>query len=152
MFYCFQVVIVGGYSDNYLFYNSQVTSREIIGLVLAGNLQASSTIITGGTKLESLENLHDSIQRLKNCDIPKESSFSLMFSCFSRGSMTYGCENAESSAFREMFPHATLAGFYGSASFGCDREKLKLRGLEPGGRDFLHIDASVLCLGSLTQS
>ncbi|XP_068710264.1 F-box only protein 22-like [Montipora foliosa] len=146
------VLIVGGYSDSYLFYNSEVTSREIIGLVFAGNLQASSTVITGGTKLESLKNLHDSIQSLVNCDVQKDETFSLMFSCFSRGSMTYGYEHAEYIALREVFPHTALAGFYGTAAFGCDREKLKLRGLKPGGRDFLHIDASVLCLGSLVQS
>lgn len=145
----FQVVIVGGYSDNYLFYNSEVTSREIIGLVLAGNLKSSSTVITGSTRVESLENLHDSIQRLESCEVPKQSCFSLMFSCFSRGTMTYGYENAESLAFRETFPHAALAGFFGTAAFGCDIEKLKSRGLKPGGRDFLHIDASVLCLTSL---
>ena len=140
---------MGGYSDNYLFYNTEVTSREIIGLVFAGDLQASSTVITGATKIESMENLYDSIQSLANCDVPKNATFSLMFSCYSRGSMTYGYEHAECITLREAFPRTALAGFYGTASFGCDREKLKLRGLKPGGRDFLHVDASVLCLGSL---
>ena len=68
----YQVVIVGGYSDNYLFYNSEVTSREIIGLVLAGSLQSSSTVVTGSNKVESFENLHDSIQRLENSGFPKK--------------------------------------------------------------------------------
>lgn len=145
-------MIVGGYSDNYLFYNSEVTSREIIGLVLAGNLQSTSSVVTGGTKNESLENLCESIQLLANSDISKENTFSLMFSCFSRGSMTYGHENAESLAMGDAFPNAPLVGFYGTAAFGCDGERLKLRGIKPGGRDFLHIDASVLCLNSLMQS
>lgn len=147
----YQVVIVGGYSDNYLFYNSEVTSREIIGLVLAGSLQSSSTVVTGSNKVESFENLHDSIQRLENSGLPKENSFSLTFSCFSRGSMTYGYDNAECLAFRQTFPHSNLAGFVGTAAFGCDTEKLKSRGLKPGGRDFLHIDATVFCLNSLAQ-
>ena len=73
------MVIVGGYSDSYLFYNTEVTTREIIGLVLAGNLQSSSVIITGGTKMESTDNLYDSIHRLDSSSVPKEDSFSLMF-------------------------------------------------------------------------
>ena len=143
------MVIVGGYSDSYLFYNTEVTTREIIGLVLAGNLQSSSTIITGGMLVESLENLHDAIKRLDNSDVPKENSFSLMFSCFSRGSMTYGYENAQCLSLSEAFPRTPVVGFFGTAAFGCDREKLKTRGLKPGGRDFLHLDATVLCLTSL---
>lgn len=143
------MVIVGGYSDSYLFYNTEVTTREIIGLVLAGDLQSSSTIITGGTLVESFENLHDAIKRLDNSDVPKESSFSLMFSCFSRGSMTYGYENAQSLSFEQTFPKTPVVGFFGTAAFGCDREKLKTKGLKPGGRDFLHLDATVLCLTSL---
>lgn len=143
------MVIVGGYSDSYLFYNTEVTTREIIGLVLAGDLQSSSTVITGGTLVESFENLHDAIKRLDNSDVPKESSFSLMFSCFSRGSMTYGYENAQSLSFEETFPRTPVVGFFGTAAFGCDREKLKTKGLKPGGRDFLHLDATVLCLTSL---
>lgn len=143
------MVIVGGYSDSYLFYNTEVTTREIIGLVLAGDLQSSSTVITGGTLVESFENLHDAIKRLDNSDVPKESSFSLMFSCFSRGSMTYGYENAQSLSFEETFPRTPVVGFFGTAAFGCDREKLKTKGLKPGGRDFLHPDATVLCLTSL---
>ena len=145
----FQVVIVGGYSDSYLFYNTEVTTREIIGLVIAGNVHSSSVTITGGTKMESVENLYDSIQRLDNSTIPKENSFSLMFSCFSRGIMTYGYENAQSLAFNDTFPSKPVVGFFGTAAFGCDREKLKSRGLKPGGRDFLHVDATVLCLTSL---
>lgn len=143
------MVIVGGYSDSYLFYNTEVTTREIIGLVLAGDLQSSSTVITGGTLVESFENLHDAIKRLDNSDVPKESSFSLMFSCFSRGSMTYGYENAQSLSFEQTFPKTPVVGFFGTAAFGCDREKLKTKGLKPGGRDFLHLDATVLCLTSL---
>jgi len=143
------VVIVGGYSDSYLFYNTEVTTREIIGLVLAGNLQCSSSVITGGMLVESLENLHDAIKRLDNSDVPKENSFSLMFSCFSRGSMTYGYENAQCLSLSEVFPRTPVVGFFGTATFGCDREKLKTRGLKPGGRDFLHLDATVLCLTSL---
>lgn len=143
------MVIVGGYSDSYLFYNTEVTTREIIGLVLAGDLQSSSTVITGGTLVESFENLHDAIKRLVNSDVPKESSFSLMFSCFSRGSMTYGYENAQSLSFEQTFPKTPVVGFFGTAAFGCDREKLKTKGLKPGGRDFLHLDATVLCLTSL---
>lgn len=143
------MVIVGGYSDSYLFYNTEVTTREIIGLVLAGDLQSSSTVITGGTLVESFENLHDAIKRLDNSDVPKESSFSLMFSCFSRGSMTYGYENAQSLSFEETFPRTPVVGFFGTAAFGCDREKLKTKGLRSGGRDFLHLDATVLCLTSL---
>lgn len=143
------MVIVGGYSDSYLFYNTEVTTREIIGLVLAGDLQSSSTVITGGTLVESFENLHDAIKGLDNSDVPKESSFSLMFSCFSRGSMTYGYENAQSLSFEETFPRTPVVGFFGTAAFGCDREKLKTKGLKPGGRDFLHLDATVLCLTSL---
>ena len=145
----FQVIIVGGYSDSYLFYNTEVTTREIIGLVLAGDVHSSSVIITGGTTVESLENLHDAIKRLESSDVPKENSFSLMFSCFSRGIMTYGYENAECSAFSDTFPRTPLVGFFGTGAFGCDREKLKTRGLKPGGRDFLHLDATVLCLTSL---
>lgn len=143
------MVIVGGYSDSYLFYNTEVTTREIIGLVLAGDLQSSSTVITGGTLVESFENLHGAIKRLDNSDVSKESSFSLMFSCFSRGSMTYGYENAQSLSFEQTFPKTPVVGFFGTAAFGCDREKLKTKGLKPGGRDFLHLDATVLCLTSL---
>ena len=139
---------MGGYSDSYLFYNSEVTSREIIGLVLAGNLQSSSTVVTGSTKKEALKSLYGAIQRLENCKVPKDSRFSLIFSCFSRGSMTYGYVNAECLAFRERFPHIPFAGFFGTAAFGCDTETLKARGLKPGGRDFLHVDATVLCLNS----
>ena len=143
------MVIVGGYSDSYLFCNTDVTTREIIGLVLAGDLQSSSVVLTGSMLVESLENLHDAIKRLDNSDVPKDSSFSLMFSCFSRGSMTYGYENAQCSSLREAFPSTPVVGFFGTAAFGCDREKLKTRGLKPGGRDFLHLDATVLCLTSL---
>ena len=39
-------MIVRGYSDKYLFYNSEVTSREIIGLVLAGNLQETKLCLS----------------------------------------------------------------------------------------------------------
>lgn len=145
------MVIVGGYSDSYLFYNTEVTTREIIGLVLAGNLQSSSAVITGGMLVESMENLHDAITRLDNSDVPKDNSFSLMFSCFSRGVMTYGYENAQCTSFGEAFPRTPVVGFFGTAAFGCDREKLKTRGLKPGGRDFLHLDATVLCLTSLAS-
>ena len=66
--------------------------------------------------------------------------------------MTYGYENAEYLTLRDALPGTAVAGFNGTAAFGCDTEKLKLRGIKPGGRDFLHVDASVLCLGSFTIS
>ncbi|XP_067036419.1 F-box only protein 22-like [Acropora muricata] len=148
------VVVVGAFSGNPFSYNSEVRYREIVGLVFAGNLQATSTVITGGTKQESLQNLHDSVQRLVNSNIPKKNSFSLMFSCFSRGSTTYGYENAEYLTLKDALPGTAVAGLMAQQhlAFGCDTEKLKLRGIKPGGQDFLHVDASVLCLGSFALS
>ena len=143
---------MGGYSDSFLLYNTEVTSREIIGLVFAGNIRASSVIIHGNGKEESWECLYESLERLSmpSCALD-EGSFGMMFSCVTRGANVYSYENVECSAFNQRFPRTPLVGFFGTGAFGCDTEKLKTKGQKPGGRDFLRTDATVLCLCSIYQ-
>ena len=145
------MVIAGGYSDSCLFNNTELTKGEIIGLVLAGNLQSTSVVVTGGPTARSMERLYDSIERLESSGVSKERSFNLMFSCASMGSgLVYGYKNAQCTAFNDRFPQTALVGFFGTGAFGCDREELKSKGKDPGGRDFLQTDASVFCLTSLS--
>ena len=136
-----------GYSDTYLFCNSNMTHREIVGLVVAGSIRASFVWLISAYDDEALfESLHCSLERLLLIP-PSESSFGLIFSCL----VLHVYEDPEFSVFSWKSSWTPLVGFIGTGVFGCDAVQPREERRKVGSRDFMHTEATVLYFCSINN-
>ena len=70
--------------------------------------------------VETLESAQSVISKLKATNICTESAFAFMFACIGRGRHHYHSENVETIAFRKVFPHVPVFGFFGNGEVGHD--------------------------------
>jgi hypothetical protein len=109
-------------------------------------LDSASIVISGSNQSEVLENLHQGLVRLKAAKISSENAMAIMFR-----SPAHQCirGNMNCKVFQHHFPNVPILVVDGTAVYGCDTVELERTENEPGGRDFLHTQSTVLCMFSL---
>lgn len=140
------MVIIGGLVDSFVMLDSEVRSAGIVGLALAGNVEAISMVHHG----ETVEGVQQSLKQLRKSGIPCERNTAcFMVSCIGRGEKFYKAKNVETGIFRQEFPGVPVVGFFGNGELGLDLHSCEGK-LERDGH-FLHSYSSVFCLCSLSS-
>lgn len=138
------MVIIGGLVESFLMVDNEVRNAGVVGLAIAGNVEAISMVHHG----ETAEGVQQSLKQLKKSGIPCDKNTAcFMVSCIGRGEKFYNAKNVETGIFRQEFPGMPVLGFFGNGELGLDMHSRKGK-LEKDGH-FLHSYSSVFCLCSL---
>lgn len=139
------VVIVGGLVESFLMVDNEVRNAGVVGLAIAGNVEAISMVHHG----ETAEGVQQSLKQLRKSGISCEKNTAcFMVSCIGRGEKFYNAKNVETGIFRQEFPGIPVVGFFGNGELGLDLHSFEGK-LERDGH-FLHSYSSVFCLCSLS--
>jgi len=135
--------IIGLYAENFLFNQDTITSNEIIGMVLSGELACFSTVINDGVMNENIKVHVDAFcNRIEESVTYKHHTMlTLIFACNSFGNVRSLNILAQ---LRRRFPSGLLFGAYSPSVFGADydiNDSFRL----PGGRDYLQTKGAILC-------
>lgn len=140
------MVIIGGLVESFLMVDNEVRNAGVVGLALAGNVEAISMVHHG----ETAEGVQQSLKQLRQSGIPCEKNTAcFMVSCIGRGEKFYSAKNVETGIFRQEFPGIPVVGFFGNGELGLDLHSCE-RKLERDNH-FLHSYSSVFCLCSLSS-
>ena len=142
------MVIIGGLVESLLMVDNEVRSTGVVGLAIAGNVEAISMVHHGDTA----DGVQQSLRQLKKSGIPCEKNSNtacFMVSCIGRGEKFYYAKNVETGIFRQEFPGIPVLGFFGNGELGLDLHSCEGK-LERDGH-FLHSYSSVFCLCSLSS-
>lgn len=142
------MVIIGGLAESFLMVDNEVKNAGVVGLAIAGNVEAISMVHHDDTA----EGLQESLKQLKKSGIPCEKDSNtacFMVSCIGRGEKFYRAKNVETGIFRQEFPGIPVLGFFGNGELGLDLHSCEGK-LERDGH-YLHSYSSVFCLCSLSS-
>lgn len=142
------MVIIGGLVESFLMVDNEVRGTGVVGLAIAGDVEAISMVHHGDTA----EGMQQSLRQLKKSGIPCEKNSNtacFMVSCIGRGEKFYYAKNVETGIFRQEFPGIPVLGFFGNGELGLDLHSCEGK-LERDGH-FLHSYSSVFCLCSLSS-
>ena len=138
------MVIIGGLVESFLMVGNEVKNTGIIGLGIAGNVEAVSMVHHG----ETPEGVKQSLKQLKKSGIPCDKlTTCFMVSCVGRGQSFYNAKNVETGIFQQQFPRVPVVGFFGNGELGLDLHSCERKAERDG--HFLHSYSSVFCLCSL---
>ncbi|KAL9981706.1 hypothetical protein ACROYT_G010447 [Oculina patagonica] len=140
-----EVVIIGGLVESFLMVDNEVRNAGVVGLAIAGDVEAISMVHHG----ETAEGVQQSLKQLKKSGISCEKNTAcFMVTCIGRGEKFYSAKNVETGIFRQEFPGIPVVGFFGNGELGLDLHSCEGK-LERDGH-FLHSYSSVFCLCSLS--
>ena len=114
--------------------------------MFAGSLSTASIIIDGSNQHELLENLHRGIVRLKASGMSGENAMAMIFSSPAHLRILKRSGLMKCQSFQHHFAGVPVVVVYGTAVYGCDTIELERTGRISGGRDFLHIVSTILCM------
>ncbi|XP_078314759.1 uncharacterized protein LOC144619747 isoform X2 [Crassostrea virginica] len=109
--------VVGGYGDHILSPDLDTAPglvKQIHCIALCGSkVQVASVIIKN--KVSSERNIERELCKLKDCNLPMDTTFAFMFACLGRERAFHNNkDNVESDIFRKLFPKTPLFGFFGN--------------------------------------
>lgn len=137
-----ETCITGLYSETYLFDKHVLTSNEMMGMVLSGNIECISTVIYDWMDIQRMTMQVNKVnQRLEEIpNLTKYIKLVFIFACTS-----FGNDRTLKllGQLRRNHKDALIFGAYSPSVFGADfntHDSLSL----PGGRDFLHTKGIVL--------
>lgn len=116
--------VVGGYVDHILSVDldndSEIPDTQIRCIALCGpNVHVASVVVKDD--ISDVKQIEKEILKLKDCNLPMDTTFAFMFACLGRGkSFHHNRENVESSIFRKVFPQTPLFGFFGNGEIGMN--------------------------------
>ena len=98
----------------------RLPDTQIHCIALCGsNVQVASVIIKD--EVSSERNIERELCKLKDCNLPMDTTFAFMFACLGRGRAFHNNkDNVESAIFRKLFPKTPLFGFFGNAEIGMN--------------------------------
>ena len=134
--------IVGLYSESCLFTQHVITSNEIIGMVLSGDVICFSMVVNDDIDTENMKlHVKDFCKQVKkSADMKAYVALVFIFACNSVGNWKTLSILAQ---LRSEFHDGLIFGAYAPSIFGADynvSDKFRL----PGGRDFLQTKGVVL--------
>ena len=145
-----ETCIIGLYSESCLFNQELVTSNEIIGMALSGDLISFSSVISDEVEAEDMK-LHVSLlcRRVEETAIVPD--YCMLIFLFASNAFGNGKALSILAQVRRRFPSALVFGAYSPSVFGADynvSDNLKL----PGGRDYLQTKGAILCFLLIKRS
>lgn len=98
----------------------RLPDTQIHCIALCGsNVQVASVIIKD--EVSSERNIERELCKLKDCNLPMDTTFAFMFACLGRGRAFHNNkDNVESAIFRKLFPKTPLFGFFGNGEIGMN--------------------------------
>ena len=129
--------------ESHLLLEREVRNTGVVGLGIAGDIQAMSIVHHG----ETTQGLRKNLEQLKCCGKCSKETACFMVSCVGRGEKFYNAKNVEAHIFQQELPGIPIAGFFGNGELGLDLHSTKRRPLNDS--HFLHSYSSVFCLCTL---
>lgn len=94
-------------------------NQRTSGLIIAGDgVDAASVVL--GQDVRGPQKVEAGIRQLKEAGLAEENSLAFMFACCGRGKGLHLKPNAESAAFRKLFPRTPLIGVFGNGEIGVN--------------------------------
>lgn len=92
------------------------TKLDVFGVLITGSIQTWSIVID--RKCATKEQVEAKLTSFKSQVNLGKHSIGFMFACHARGKMKFNEANVESTIFKKLFPHISLAGCFGDGEFG----------------------------------
>ena len=145
-----ETCIIGLYSESCLFNEELVTSNEIIGMSLSGDLISFSSVISDEAEAEDRK-LHVSMLCNRVEETAKVRDYCMLIFIFASNSFGNGKALNVLAQVRRKFPNALVFGAYSPSVFGADYNINDSKKL-PGGRDYLQTKGAILCFLLIKRS